>query len=155
MMHVPNTPGKPLHEETDISIQQVLIWAGVLAGTIVVSMFLMWILFGVFMKLSDKPLEPRRSARPGSAQSSSAPRLQSKPAQDLKAYRASENKTLSSYAWVDRQNGVVRIPIERAMQAVAASNLPVRTAPKSAPAPVAVAPTPAEATAPVLEGGAS
>jgi hypothetical protein len=33
---------------------------------------------------------------------------------------------LSTYGWVDRQNGTARIPIERAMDIIAEQGLPVR-----------------------------
>ena len=44
-----------------------------------------------------------------------APRLQTLPAQDLAAVRAEEDRTLTSYGWVDEHAGTVRIPIEDAM----------------------------------------
>jgi len=40
--------------------------------------------------------------------------------------RADENKILSSYDWVDRDHGVVRIPIERAIEILADRGLPMR-----------------------------
>ncbi len=43
------------------------------------------------------------------------PALQAHPASDLAAYRAEKERVLESYGWVDREHGIVRIPIERAM----------------------------------------
>jgi len=54
------------------------------------------------------------------------PRLQETPALDLERLREREDETLSTYGWVDRQAGVVRIPIERAMEIVAREGLPKR-----------------------------
>ncbi|HWP65862.1 MAG TPA: hypothetical protein VNO26_08130 [Candidatus Limnocylindria bacterium] len=48
-----------------------------------------------------------------------APRLQERPIVDLQMLRAREQAQLSGYAWVDRDAGRVRIPIERAMELVA------------------------------------
>ena len=48
------------------------------------------------------------------------PALQSDPAGDLRALEAAQDKQLHSYAWVDREHGIVRVPIERAMQLVVA-----------------------------------
>jgi len=45
-----------------------------------------------------------------------APRLQTNPWKDITAFRAAEDDVLHSYGWVDQQAGVVRIPIDRAMQ---------------------------------------
>jgi hypothetical protein len=54
------------------------------------------------------------------------PRLQLNPPQDLRALRAAEDAVLHSYAWVDRAAGVVRIPIERAMELTLERGLPAR-----------------------------
>jgi hypothetical protein len=48
------------------------------------------------------------------------PRLQSDPAGELREYQAAQRARLSGYAWADRERGLVRIPIERAMAMVAA-----------------------------------
>jgi len=47
------------------------------------------------------------------------PRLQTAPADDLRNLRAAEQTRLTTYGWVDRKAGVVRIPIERAKELVA------------------------------------
>lgn len=49
------------------------------------------------------------------------PRLQTEPILDLEQLRAKEKKQLDSYGWVDQTNGVVHIPIERAMELIAGS----------------------------------
>lgn len=63
-----------------------------------------------------------------------APRLQNYPFGDVKAYRREQRELLERYVWVDRNTGVVRIPVERAIEVLAAQGLPHRTA---EPAPVA------------------
>jgi hypothetical protein len=87
------------------------------------------------------------------------PRLQVDPKMELKKYRDSQREILNSYGWVDRQGGVVRIPIDRAMDLVIARGLPAR--PKSA-APVidrasgsGVIPGPVEANDEAAPGNAS
>ena len=54
------------------------------------------------------------------------PRLQTEPREDLAALRTREDATLSSYGWVDRNAGVVRIPIDRAMELTLQRGLPAR-----------------------------
>lgn len=54
------------------------------------------------------------------------PHLQMNPRDDLLALRAHEAKQLSSYGWLDRTNGVVRIPVERAMELILQRGLPTR-----------------------------
>jgi hypothetical protein len=46
--------------------------------------------------------------------------LQSAPQGDLRSYRRSKATALEGYRWVDRAGGVVQIPIERAMEMIAA-----------------------------------
>ena len=52
------------------------------------------------------------------------PRLQTNPGADLKTFRAEEEKQLDTYYWVDRQKGLVHIPIEDAMKKLAVSGIP-------------------------------
>src|SRR2546423_9834090 len=47
------------------------------------------------------------------------PRLETTPNLDLKAVRAAEDQMLNSYGWVDQQKGVVRLPIDRAIDLLA------------------------------------
>jgi hypothetical protein len=47
------------------------------------------------------------------------PRLQDHAVQDLRQMRAAEDRILSSYQWIDQKKGIVRIPIDRAMDLVA------------------------------------
>lgn len=49
-----------------------------------------------------------------------APQLQRTPLSDLEKLHQKEQAQLRGYAWVDKEQGIVRIPIERAMQIVAA-----------------------------------
>lgn len=55
------------------------------------------------------------------------PNLQLDPRQELLALQAREAAELNSYGWVDRTNGIVRIPVERAMELVLERGLPVRS----------------------------
>ena len=43
------------------------------------------------------------------------PQLQTNPPKDLHDYLQAKNQELTTYGWVDRKDGVVRIPIEQAM----------------------------------------
>ncbi len=59
------------------------------------------------------------------------PRLQESPRQDLKAMRAREDWELNHYFWVDQKKGTVAIPIERAMEILAAEGIPPRKQPSN------------------------
>jgi hypothetical protein len=62
------------------------------------------------------------------------PRLQTYPFQDVKDLRQEERRLLETYEWVDRSAGVVRIPVERAIEVLAAKGLPYRQPGATAPA---------------------
>jgi hypothetical protein len=56
-----------------------------------------------------------------------SPRIQSNPGADMQSYSQSQQNLLNTYAWVDRQNGIVRMPIDRAMELVLERGLPTRS----------------------------
>ncbi len=55
------------------------------------------------------------------------PRIQPEPALDIWKFHAETNAKLNSYAWIDQKAGVVRIPVDRAMELLAQRGLPART----------------------------
>jgi hypothetical protein len=55
------------------------------------------------------------------------PRLQTNPRQDLADLRAREDEALTGYSWVDKNAGVVRIPIDEAIKKTLERGLPART----------------------------
>jgi hypothetical protein len=44
----------------------------------------------------------------------------------LAALRAEEDEILGSYGWIDRERGIVRVPIDRAITLLAQKGLPAR-----------------------------
>src|SRR2546428_8808869 len=54
------------------------------------------------------------------------PRLERNEQLEINDFRLEEEKKLNSYGWVDEKEGVVHIPIERAMQLVGQRGLPTR-----------------------------
>jgi len=58
------------------------------------------------------------------------PVLQVSPPLDLQTFRAREQAELETYGWINRTAGVVRIPIERAMDLVLQQGLPSREGPQ-------------------------
>jgi len=83
-----------------------------------------------------------------------APMLQADPVRDMQAMRAEQEAKLTSYGWVDRDKGLVHIPIDRAMaftlersmvKAQAAESVAASPMPTNAPATPAAAAAPAPA----------
>lgn len=60
----------------------------------------------------------------GSPLTSQTPPLEVAPVADGAAVRAQAEEKLHGYAWVDREGGIARIPIERAMELIAEHGWP-------------------------------
>jgi len=92
---------------------------------------------------------PATHAAPAAEGSGSAPfaTLQSAPQDELRSYRRAKAAALEGYRWVDRKGGVVQIPIERAMELVAAERGTQEVAPGITPAAPA-APQPGQGRTP-------
>lgn len=52
--------------------------------------------------------------------------LQVNPSEDLKALRAYETERTQEFSWVQKTDGIARIPVHRAMQIIAEKGLPTR-----------------------------
>jgi len=87
---------------------------------------------GVFSLLSGKPPQfiypPAGLANAPGPTLPPPPQLEAVPAQAFQQFRAGEEQTLHSYGWIDKNRGVVRIPIDVAMQLIIARGLPTRPA---------------------------
>lgn len=100
------------------------------AWLVAVTVGAMLILLPLLSVLENMSASREPAPRPVSfdeARQPPAPRLQRYPTRDLAALRAEEDAVLSSYAWVDEAEQVVRLPIERAMQLVVERGLPAPT----------------------------
>lgn len=69
-----------------------------------------------FLLLALFPGTPGRGGIAGNLPTPPAPVLQTDPRGDLARFRADETRKLNSAGWIDRDNGIVRIPVARAMQ---------------------------------------
>lgn len=107
------------HEETDVNAWAVGKFAVALAVVCVVSLALLFGLFRYF-------LSEQGGFADNTIKFPAEPRLQTAPALNLKAIRAAEDRALSSYGWVDQQKGIVRMPIDRAIDLLAQKGLPSR-----------------------------
>ena len=61
-----------------------------------------------------------------SAKEPPSPNLQTQPFKDVYQLRQGENEKLTSYGWVDKDGGVTRIPIDRAMEVMLQRGFPAR-----------------------------
>lgn len=110
------------HETADVDGPRIGLVAGVLATTLLVVACAAWGALHLLRHETDRALYPT-TATPTHMPS---PPLQSAPAVDLRALREQKRAMLSEYRWIDRDLGIVRIPIEQAMEVLIARN-PVKT----------------------------
>jgi hypothetical protein len=97
---------------------------------------LLWRLYFVFVarEAARQPPPPVLKVDP-EAMTVPLPNLQAHPTLELTAFRAREDSVLHSYGWVDKEAGVVRIPIAEAMRILAERGLPRVVAPAESPKP--------------------
>ena len=95
-------------------------FAAGLVVLVIATAFATFAMMGGFRVQSSPSLQTPQSDVPGSAP---VPVLQSAPAGELRAYRLEKAETLQGYRWIDRDAGIVQLPIERAMQLLAERGL--------------------------------
>jgi hypothetical protein len=115
------------HEVRDISTRIVVNFGIALVVGAVLVYVAIWMVYVYLGRVADRAY-PREypMARVGAPAEPPAPRLQTKPREDLKQQRAEEDAILNSYGWVDANGGVVHIPIEQAMKLTLEQGLPTR-----------------------------
>ena len=122
----PANPSDTGHEANVIRSRAVLTFGAALALATVLILLVMGGLFRLFERQQAKA-DPQPPRLAHTRQPPPAPRLQISPNQDLKTMRAEEARILNSYGWVDRANGVVRIPLSRAIDLLIERGLPAHT----------------------------
>lgn len=112
------------YERRDASIRGLLLFGLFLAAVLVFVFFSMKWTFDWLSAESPRgePAAPFAQGRP----LPSGPRLQANPHMDLRSYCAGQIEELNTYGWLDKNNGVVHIPIDRAMDIVMQQGFPSR-----------------------------
>jgi hypothetical protein len=152
-------PASGATEPDHINVRAVAGFAIGLAVVAAAAHVAMLLMFSVLADQADASNPPRmypmaplatEPAYPGdpSGTQPPEPRLQTDPKQDLANLRAGEDEVLNGYGWVDRNNNVVRIPIETAIKLTLQRGLPSRSATEGQPA----APAQPAATPPATQG---
>lgn len=116
------------HEQRDANIRSLVKFGAGLSALVVFALVAMWLLFDYLAARPEPGPEPSPMAREREAPP--APRLQVAPSTDLDRLRTNEDSALNSYGWVDREAGIVHIPIDKAIDLVAERGLPARSAPE-------------------------
>ena len=113
------------YETYALRIGPVLIATGAIIGVAVLSFISMWIMFHGMEKasiyLADDPPPMAQQQKPYDGLL-----IQSNPPAELAVVRSEAQATLSEYGWVDKDAGVVHLPIEAAKSLALKRGFPVR-----------------------------
>ncbi|HVB37970.1 MAG TPA: hypothetical protein VND92_05500 [Vicinamibacterales bacterium] len=145
------------HEQSDVSFRPVIIGGALLALMCLICFVVVIGVFHLFTgagfawlpgtetanldvapmeQLHTESAETPRTYPLAQPQEPFGPGVQVNPPADLAALLAEEDAILNTYAWVDRENGVVRIPIARAMELLVKQGLPTRPNPPAVEGPM-------------------
>jgi hypothetical protein len=113
------------HEVQEVDLRQISFFAGGLLLSILVSALALWWLLRVWV---EQPLAFEMQILPAEVtpQPAPGPGVEPFPASERLATFGQAQQQLQSYGWVDQQAGIVRIPIERAMELLVERGLPAR-----------------------------
>lgn len=121
-MSAPPPDAHPLHihEEDAVALRPVVV-AGI--GLLILILLAGAAMFGLYHLMAHEEARLSPPANPLAAAEGPRvppePRLQVHPLRDLEALHQAENERLTTYAWVDKSAGTVRIPIDRAIDLLA------------------------------------
>jgi len=112
------TPPGAQYEHTDIDTSVGYKFAVWLVVAMVISV---GIVYGTFWFFENQTKQADAVAQKyplavGQEKNPPAPNLQTQPFKDVYMLRQGEAEKLTSYGWIDKEGGVARIPIDRAME---------------------------------------
>jgi hypothetical protein len=119
------------HEKSDVNVRALLAFGAAFLVFAAVSHFVLLMMYRQFVKIENRhqhvpltmmerpesmtvPAIPRLQPFPTKSPSGTTPPMSTTPVTDMEEMRAAQEQALESYGYVDRQKGVVRIPIEEA-----------------------------------------
>ena len=123
------TPAGAQYEHTDIDPSIGYKFALWLAVAMVLSF---GIVYGTFVFFNSRENTANEAARrfplreTGVERDLPAPFLQTQPFRDIYSLREDEAKRLGGYGWVDKEGGVTRIPVDRAIELMLQRGFPTR-----------------------------
>jgi hypothetical protein len=116
------------YETSDADFRQVMLTALGLFGLLIFGLLVSWGSYRFFFERSEDPgTFPATFTTP--ERFPPAPTVQQNPHKELVVMHAAEDSVLHSYGWVRKKDGIVRVPIDRAMELLVQKGLPARTKP--------------------------
>ena len=128
------------YETRDVKIRPLVVFVAGLAIAIIASYL---VVFGVFRLFNTREATKDATADPAAVQRAALtdeqrlpaqPRIQANPSGEYQLLWQQEEHVLTTYGWVDRPAGLVRIPVDQAMKLVVEEGLPVRQSATASPA---------------------
>jgi hypothetical protein len=113
--HIPASDSPAAHEAADINVSRIVRIVALL-GVIVVTSILALLFFFRWAEHSYPARMSEASPTVLDTDLPPQPRLQTDPTRDLQAVHAAEDAHLNHYGWIDRNQGIAQIPVERAME---------------------------------------
>ena len=132
------------HEKSDVNVRALLIFVACFIAFGALTHAIVYVMFNQFANVERKksvgteltampavtganvPAEPRLQPFPNRMHDGNVPPPNTNtPLTDMADMRAAEEESLNKAGWVDKQKGVVRLPIETAKQLVVQRGLPV------------------------------
>ncbi len=115
------------HERSDAHVRPVAAFLVFMFLSVLAAYGIITVLFEYFTQREiSKYGNPVQFSEPGGR--SGAPLLQVVPGLDLQEIRADEAEQLDDYGWVDQRQGLVRVPIEQAIDMLLEQGVPARGA---------------------------
>ena len=116
--------GRPMD---DAGMSGVGAFGAGLAAALVLVGAVVWMFFTSLREAEPRQARPEYPLAVERPSLPPEPRLQTRPREDLRALRAEEDSVLTTYGWIDRRNGIVHIPIDRAMALTVERGLSARS----------------------------
>lgn len=123
--------GDVAYESRDLSHEAIFSFFLALGVVIFIVLFAMW---GIFKQLGSSEFVDHQTTNPimtsseqlkeiggDPANSFPMPQLQPDPVADLNKFRIREEQWMNTYGWMDKAHGTIHIPIETAIDMIAAS----------------------------------
>ena len=113
------------YEDYHLNIGPILAATAAIISIALLSFIAMWAMFHgleqavIYMADDPPPMAAHQKPYRG-------PLIQTVPSAELTQVRTETNRTLTEYGWVDRDAGVVHLPIERAIDLMLERGFPVR-----------------------------
>jgi hypothetical protein len=122
------TPPGAKHEHTDIDVNVGYKFGLWLAVSMLISIGIVTGAY-YFFEAQESAASARAQKYPlavGQQKQPPTPNLQNQPFKDLYMVQQGEAEKLSSYGWVDKDGGIARLPIDRAIEVMLEKGFPAR-----------------------------